>query len=196
MIGQCRLCLARDVKLLNSHLMPAALYKIIRDERFTVAHPVHHQRCNRALPSAGFGLFVVSRLRTPFQQGGETWVIRRCWQNTKTFPLRAALVNAQPNPRMEAGVAIYEGAGIPDVDVDRLGVFRNERFLASGRPPVVDQQGSSPPVEVRRVQRNDCNSTPRRAISARRCAGRVHRGRHGRNEKRSYDCAATIRSAA
>jgi hypothetical protein len=31
MIGQGRLRLARGVKLLNSHLMPAALYRIVRD---------------------------------------------------------------------------------------------------------------------------------------------------------------------
>jgi hypothetical protein len=117
------------VKLLDSHLIPAALYKIVRDERFKVAHPVHISTdVTVPSPRQVSDYLLCADCERRFEQGGETWVIRRCWQNTTTFPLRASLVNAQPIPTMEAGVAIYQGARVLDVDVDRLTYFAASVF--------------------------------------------------------------------
>jgi hypothetical protein len=121
--------LANGVKLLNSHLMPAALYKIVRDERFKVAHPVHVTRdVTVHSPRQVSDYLLCTDCEGRFEQGGETWVIPRCWRNNTTFPLRTSLMKAQPVPTVEAGVAIYEGARVLDVDVDQLAYFAASVF--------------------------------------------------------------------
>jgi len=129
MIGKCRLCLANGVKLLNSHLIPAALYKVVRDERFNVAHPwVTTTNVTMQSPRQVSDYLLCAECERRLDQGGESWVIPRCWRNTATFPLRASLMKAQPVPKMEAGVVIYEGARILDVDVDQLAYFAASVF--------------------------------------------------------------------
>jgi hypothetical protein len=124
MTGQCRPCLASGVKLLNSHLIPAALYKVVRDERVDVVHPwVITTDVTIQSPRQVSDYLLCAECERRLEQGGESWFIPQCWRNPTTFPLRACLVEAQPIPKMEAGVAIYEGARILDLDVDRLAYF-------------------------------------------------------------------------
>ena len=67
--GTCRLCLAKDVELRDSHFMSAGFYKIAFDETQDIPHPVVISPGASVLSSAqANGLPVLPRLRGPLQQ--------------------------------------------------------------------------------------------------------------------------------
>jgi hypothetical protein len=132
-LGRCRLCLNKDVQLRRSHLVPAGLYKIVRDDRFSVSHPVHVATDATMLSSRQVAdLLLCDNCERRFEQGGETWLIPRCWQDTSTFPIRDLLVAAQPIPTVDSGVAMYESASIGAIDTGRIAYFAASVFWRAG----------------------------------------------------------------
>jgi hypothetical protein len=127
-IGRCRLCLADGVELRDSHFMPAALFKILLDRRAKSPHPVHVSReVTMQTARQPSDHLLCGECEQRFEQGGETWVIPRCWHSTTSFPLREALLTAEPEAEAP-DLAIYRGAEIPSVDVDKLAYFGSSLF--------------------------------------------------------------------
>jgi hypothetical protein len=107
--------------------MPAALYKIVRNNSAKNPHPVVVTRdvtIQTAEQASDYLLCATCEGR--FNEGGENWVIPRCWHSTTSFPLRALLTVALPNA--DQSMAVYEAANLPDVEPDKLAYFASSLF--------------------------------------------------------------------
>jgi hypothetical protein len=58
-----------------------------------------------------------------FNKRGETWVLKICWRDEKTFKLRDALLATKPLDGSTSDTRIYLGEHVPDVDPDKLAYF-------------------------------------------------------------------------
>jgi hypothetical protein len=128
-IGICRLCLTPAVELRDSHFMPAALYKIARDESSSNPHPgVVSKSVALSSPRQVSDYLLCAACEERFEQGGESWVIPRCWHDERTFPLRDVLVSTAPVSPSEPDFLFYEGANIPAIETDQLAYFAASLF--------------------------------------------------------------------
>ena len=62
------------------------------------------------------------------EQGGETWVIPRCWQDPTSFPLREALVAANVVVESGPGFETFAAVKVPDFEPDKLAYFAASLF--------------------------------------------------------------------
>jgi hypothetical protein len=120
-------CLIDNLELCDSHLMPAALYKIVRNNNEKNPHPVLVAR-DVTLQTAeqASDYLLCGECEKRFHKGGENWVIPRCWHSTTRFALRASLLASASAVRPD--MEIYEGANIPDVEPDKLAYFAASLF--------------------------------------------------------------------
>src|SRR5262245_29062278 len=119
-IGRCRLCLSENVRLLDSHFMPAALYRTIRDTRFANPHPeIITTDVTLKSPRQVSQSLLCELCERRLEQGGETWVIPRCWQDPTSFPLREALVTADVVVNAGPGFAVFEAIKVPDFEAEK-----------------------------------------------------------------------------
>jgi hypothetical protein len=131
-IGRCRLCLAEDVALLDSHFMPAALYRTVRDSRFENPHPeIVTADVTLKSPRQVSQYLLCAQCERRLEQGGETWVIPRCWQDPTSFPIREALVAANAVVETGPGFATFAAIRVPDFEPDKLTYFAASLFWRS-----------------------------------------------------------------
>jgi hypothetical protein len=125
--GQCRLCLETKA-LRDSHLIPAAFYRLLRtpgkkNPNPIVVNPNFQGRTSEQVR----GRLLCGTCEDRFNLAGEDWVLRNCWRSRTQFRLRGALLAATPirsNPPYEG----FAGASIPGVDVDKLAYFAASIF--------------------------------------------------------------------
>jgi hypothetical protein len=113
---------------MESHIMPKALYRLVRNPRSKNPHPVV------AVPSRrGKSSFqVTSRLlctecEARFDHNGEAWVMRHCYRGHGVFRLREILRESAPvvqDPEM----LVYSASELPPIDVGQLVYFCSSVF--------------------------------------------------------------------
>src|ERR1043166_9314700 len=98
--GTCALCHSLDVELIDSHFMPAALYRIAQAQKNEQA----------VIVSPGASLFssaqatdflLCATCEDRFNKNGESWVLKHCWRSETKFPIYDMLAAATPEPKSE-----------------------------------------------------------------------------------------------
>jgi len=126
-LGECALCRRRR-RLMESHIMPKALYRLVRNPRSKNPHPVV------AIPSRrGKSSFqVTSRLLCEecegrFDHNGEAWVMRHCYRGRGVFRLREILRQSTPIAE-DPEVLVYSASAFPAIDIGQLVYFCTSVF--------------------------------------------------------------------
>ena len=121
----CRLCRRTDLPLRQSHYLPAALYRIISKPQWnpvvvsaTTAISTSEQVVNELL---------CDECERRFSDGGEAWVISKCWRDERIFPLREDLL-AVGAVTSGPELSVFEAANIPTVRPDQLAYFAASVF--------------------------------------------------------------------
>jgi hypothetical protein len=96
MIHKCGLCL-KTAELKNSHLMPAAIYRLLREPARTNSNPVVIRPEASAITSKQvYSHFLCDECEQRFSDGGERCVTAHCARQNGVFKLRARLEAATP----------------------------------------------------------------------------------------------------
>jgi hypothetical protein len=129
MTADCGLCPATGVKLIDSHFMPKALYKLARDDRHKNANPVLIGGGKAALSSKQASDYFLCRgCEDLFSNNGESWVLNNCWRDDKTFRLRDRLVATSSLPGSEPDTQIFLMDSVPGIDADKIIYFAASVF--------------------------------------------------------------------
>lgn len=120
--GICALCL-RQGELQESHLLPRALYKHLRDPRQRNQNPVlfSSQSSSQTQDQAKQHLLCV-RCETRFNHQGERWTLANYCRAKDDFPLRE-LLRPHSAQQFTEDFSCYYCDRIPDVDTDSLAYF-------------------------------------------------------------------------
>jgi len=120
-VGRCKLCL-QNRPLCDSHLIPAAIYKLIRSATVTPADPlVITQDTTFTSSKQASDYLLCTECEDRFRRSGEDWVIRHCYRMGVGFTLRdlvlaarllddgdlAKLYSTQSNPAINADALAY-----------------------------------------------------------------------------------------
>lgn len=96
MMGPCGLC-RKSAQLRDSHLMPAAFYKLLRDPTKKNANPVVIRPRSSVITSKQVSsTFLCDECEDRFSRQGEKEVVSQCARKEGPFPLRACLDAATP----------------------------------------------------------------------------------------------------
>lgn len=118
--GKCKLCLNRR-DLQDSHLLPAALYKMTLDPRDKNPHPVLVTQNVALRTSKQLKDYVLcSECEQRFNENGERWMMSQV-DNGKDFPLLDRLNVALPF-RSTSGLSAFSGTAA-GIDTDKLAYF-------------------------------------------------------------------------
>lgn len=128
-VGDCALCKASAVNLLDSHYIPRALYKVSRSPQYTNQNPVLVSASTAVITgSQASDHLLCGDCEHRLNDGGERWVISQVWRNTTVFPLRQALVAAGATSVSEPNFLIFEAARIHGIMPDKLAYFAASIF--------------------------------------------------------------------
>lgn len=121
-LGECALCRRRR-RLMESHIMPKALYRLVRNPGSKNPHPVVASPSRRGKSS----FQVTSRLlcaecEARFDHNGEAWVMRHCYRGCGVFRLREILQQSAPVIE-DQEVLVYSASDSPAIDVGQLVYF-------------------------------------------------------------------------
>jgi hypothetical protein len=122
MMGVCKLCLATK-DLQNSHFIPAAMYKYVRDTDPTKKNrnPVLVTAKATTTTSKQVSDYVLcAGCEDLFNKNGENWMLKQVW-NGKRFPLGDRLRVALPLYTLENALA-FSGAAT-GIETEKLGYF-------------------------------------------------------------------------
>src|SRR5258708_986837 len=122
-IGTCKLCHRSDQDLQDSHLLGAAIYKMMLATGHKNPHPLSGfkgkvRKSAEQIRQHAFCLECEKRLH----ENGEDWVFDNCYKERRGFPLRENLKKGKPV--LEGGRSTcYSASQIPSVDVAKLVYF-------------------------------------------------------------------------
>jgi hypothetical protein len=118
--------------LCDSHLIPAAAFKILRAQGSKNPHPIMFGEATAFSSSLQMRDYLLCRdCEELFHKNGEDWVMANCYRSIKTFALRDALQKATPKYQAE-GVTVYAAAQIPGVNCPALIYFALSVFWRAG----------------------------------------------------------------
>lgn len=122
MFGACGLC-RQSKELRESHILPAAVYKLCRTADAKNPSPVVTTKESVLLSSRQVTApFLCSECEGRFSAGGERYVLGHTARRTGEFRLREVLRGTEPTDRREA-IAIYSVATLPNVRIDQMIYF-------------------------------------------------------------------------
>jgi hypothetical protein len=128
-IGTCRLCETKGVELRGSHLLPASLYRLVRGD---APNPVLvGATATLATSKQIWAHLLCGDCEQRFSSRGEDWIARNCWQGPDDFPVRSALLSAEPVGQAD-GDRLYDAATIPGAYVPQLAYFAVSVFWRGG----------------------------------------------------------------
>lgn len=128
MNGSCKLCLRQSVELRKSHFLPAAAFRILRDERLDNPNP--YVITNRTLVQTSRQMtapLLCHECEQRLEKNGENWVFKNCVQKDGSFPLDAIL-NLRPPDVESSTTKVYYAANIPEIDIAALVYFSASVF--------------------------------------------------------------------
>jgi len=130
MIGQCALC-QQQKPLRRSHLVPAAVYKLVR-KLDTGEHDLVHvgRRVSVASSLEIRAHLLCTECEQRFHENGESYTLKNCFRGLGDFPLREVLVRSgQPCIFPEA--TMYATRGVAGVETGKLVYFAASVFWRS-----------------------------------------------------------------
>jgi len=134
--GKCKLCL-KDRELQESHLLPAAVYRMCRPESGEITDPVgirndRKTRTLRVFQSSRqiTGHVLCSDCEQILNVNGEDWVLPQL-STLQGFPLYNKLTTVKPE-MVEQDVAAYASIKVPDIRTDFLIHFAMGIFWRAG----------------------------------------------------------------
>ena len=119
MIGTCKLCLRDGVELQRSHLLSAAIYRILRDDGVSPnPNPVLITPEGRVQSNQQQWAHLLCRpCEALLSREGEDWVFRHGMKQDGRFPLAELLRRSQPSVGTpEEHTRLYEAALIPGIN--------------------------------------------------------------------------------
>ncbi len=119
MIGTCKLCLRDGVELQRSHLLSAAVYRILRDDGVAPnPHPVLITPEGRVQSTKQQWAHLLCRsCEALLSREGEDWVFRHCMKRDKSFPLAELLRRSRPSVGTPGEhTRLYESVLIPEIN--------------------------------------------------------------------------------
>lgn len=119
-LGTCRLCLTPTVELRDSHFVPRSFYKMFHERGLPVTASAEVSMISGQQASA---YLLCDGCEQKFNLGGEKWIRANCWQDPNRFPLRSALLASGPSRYSSGDLTMFETAGLPDVDREKLVYF-------------------------------------------------------------------------
>jgi hypothetical protein len=119
-MGSCKLCLQTNA-LQDSHLVPAAMYKYLRDPAKKNPNPVVAGRKGTKTTSKQVKDYLLCAVcEDLFNNNGERWMLKQVW-NGNRFPLRDRLNVAVPLNTFK-GFVTFSGRSA-GIETDKLGYF-------------------------------------------------------------------------
>jgi len=131
-IGDCALCQTKNVQLIDSHYIPAGVYKLLRSPHLKNQNPVLIS-ASTAMTSAqqASDFLLCAKCERRLNDNGENWVVPRLWHSTTKFQLRDDLIAAGPLPSPN-DFLVFEAAKIPGLIPDQLCYFGASIFWRGG----------------------------------------------------------------
>jgi hypothetical protein len=126
-IATCRLC-KKTAILSESHLMPKALYRLVRkslpgDPNPVIMTPRGSFPSDRQIADP----LLCPECEDLFSKNGEKWVLANCYRGESSFAIRTALENSQPIWSREKCL-FYSAKTIPSIDISKLVYFAASVF--------------------------------------------------------------------
>src|SRR5262249_60707891 len=120
-----KLCLTENVELQDSHLMPKAGYRRLREDGL----PPYVVREVMMFKDEQVHAHVFCReCEDRFNRNGESWVLRHSYcEDTESF-LLLDLLRASPPFLEDREVTVFSAAAIPAIDVSQLVYFASSIF--------------------------------------------------------------------
>lgn len=149
--GTCKLCGGDDLELRDSHFIPAAILRALREDSLPNPNPVIVTSSLALTSSRPITDYILcAACEGAFSRGGEEWVANNIVQQG-TFPLYDLLRPAQPLSDDDE-LVLYEGRTIDGLRRDQLGYFGLSIFWRSAahRWPVIlrSAKGESRPPQI------------------------------------------------
>lgn len=144
MIGKCKLCL-RVTSLKKSHILPAAIYRILRDENEKNPNPLLISSKTMVQTSKQIRAHLLcADCEQRLNKYGEHWVLRNCIQKDGNFPIESLLASRIPDiSEPNNPTKIYYGFNIPEISVSAIAYFALSIFWR-GSIYVCKDDGSFP----------------------------------------------------
>ena len=118
----CALCL-RPEPIVTSHLLPAGVYRLLRDNERRNPNPVIvGETTSTQTADQVAAPLLCWDCEEHFNNRGERWVLQNCFRGPGEFKMLDALRAAKPLHPLDEG-AVYAGAQIADIDMDSLVYF-------------------------------------------------------------------------
>jgi hypothetical protein len=121
--SRCRLCL--EVKpLQKSHLLPKALYRLLRTQSIKNPDPVWFTR--KAAWTSSKQLadeLLCSDCEQLFNKNGEDWVLRHCYRGKHRFRLRQMIAGIRPVAFPISQAKLIPTLLIPGMEIEKLAYF-------------------------------------------------------------------------
>jgi hypothetical protein len=142
--GICALC-RRVSHLQDSHLMPKALYRMLRNPELVNPNPIFMSKGSIRGTSRQVKTFLLcSDCEQRFHHNGENWMLRNCCRAPDDFRLRDTLLQCSPGYH-DGQISVYAARNVAQVDTAKLVYFAVSVFwrAAVGRW-VVESTGLEP----------------------------------------------------
>jgi hypothetical protein len=123
-IGKCKLCL-KEANLKKSHLLPAAIYKRLRNEREKNPNPVLIST-NTAVQTSKqiWAHLLCADCEQRLNKNGEHWVLGNCIQEDGSFPIASILAARNPDISSPNNpTKVYYTLNIPEINISALSYF-------------------------------------------------------------------------
>jgi hypothetical protein len=125
----CRLC-GQSAKLIDSHLLPKALYKLIREPSLKNPNPFLVTRGKAVQTSTQLKRYLLcSVCEDRFNKNGESWVLKHCFRGgpMNRFRLRDLLIGVTPISTNSAGDVLSTVAA-PEIQRNKIEYFAASVF--------------------------------------------------------------------
>ncbi|MDB5976953.1 MAG: hypothetical protein JWR07_3713 [Nevskia sp.] len=130
--GQCKLCLPdRPIELRQSHYLPAAIYRVLRDEAERNPNPVMlNERGVVRTSRQMMAPLLCANCEDRLNKGGERWTLANCIRRDGSFPLAELLASRSPDIASDTDTTtkMYFSSGIPEVDASAIRYFAASVF--------------------------------------------------------------------
>lgn len=123
-LAQCRLCLETHL-LCDSHLLPAAVYRLVSDRGPKgLQPPIQFGKNVRFSSSRQIKDYLLcENCEAAIRVGGEDWVLSNCYQSDATFPIRDAMLRQKASALSSAGTSLYKIDAIAEIDLNKVAYF-------------------------------------------------------------------------
>jgi hypothetical protein len=133
-IGKCALCHRNEQELQKSHLLPAGVYRLTRDQTKSNPNPVMLGEAHVSQSSKQISAYLLCReCETRFNENGERCFLKHCYRDAKQFRLFSLVENAKPF--VDVPFKVYRAAQIAGINVAALSYFAISMFWRAAAHP-------------------------------------------------------------